>query len=184
MASLPHTQKVTYEEWLRMPEVKTKEEVVDGEIIIMPFPTWNHSEIAENLRDVILQQVDRRNIKVKAALFGLVIRKEPLTVRAPDLAIFQSSTIIELDGYIHSAPALAAEVVSPSNTRLKMQRKLADYASLGIPEVLLIFPDERTIEVLYLEEGVYQRQALLTDGILCPRLFPQVEIPIAAIWPS
>jgi len=37
MASLPNPQTVTYEEWLRMPEVTDAiEEVVDGEILIMP----------------------------------------------------------------------------------------------------------------------------------------------------
>ena len=37
MASLPNPQTVTYEEWLRMPEVTDAiEEVVDGEIRIMP----------------------------------------------------------------------------------------------------------------------------------------------------
>ncbi len=184
MASLPHTQKVTYEEWLRMPEVKTKEEVVDGEIIIMPAPKWKHSVIAQKLNNLILRQVNEAEIWVTIAVFDLVIRKEPLTVREPDLAVFHTSSIVERDGHIHSAPALVAEVISPSNTRLKMQRKLADYASTGIPEVLLLLPDERSVEVLYLEEGTYNRQAVPADGILRPRLFPQIEIPIAAIWPS
>ena len=48
MASLPHSKTVTYEEWLRMPEVK-REEVVNGEIRIMPAPSWNHGDIIENL---------------------------------------------------------------------------------------------------------------------------------------
>ena len=36
--------------------------------------------------------------------FGLVIRKQPLTSRVPDLAVFELSAIVEQDGYIHSAP--------------------------------------------------------------------------------
>ena len=37
MASLPQSTTVTYEEWLRMPEVQDAiEEVVNGEIRIMP----------------------------------------------------------------------------------------------------------------------------------------------------
>src|SRR5271165_2072566 len=46
MASLPHSKTVTYEEWLRMPEVGDAiEEVVNGEIQIMPAPGWDHCEI-------------------------------------------------------------------------------------------------------------------------------------------
>ena len=49
--------------------------------------------------------------------------------RVPDLAVFQASTIVEQDGYIHSAPQLAVEVLSPANTRREREEKLNDYAS-------------------------------------------------------
>jgi Uma2 family endonuclease len=62
--------------------------------------------------------------------------------------------------------------------------KLADYASLGVPEVWAFLPDDRTVEVLYLEDGQYRRQALLTEGILRPKFFPGVEVPISEIWPE
>jgi Uma2 family endonuclease len=40
MASLPNTKTVSYEEWLRMPEVDDQiEEVVNGEIRLMPPPS-------------------------------------------------------------------------------------------------------------------------------------------------
>jgi Uma2 family endonuclease len=43
MASLPNPRTVTYEEWLRMPEVTDFiEEVVDGEIPIMPPNKWGN----------------------------------------------------------------------------------------------------------------------------------------------
>ena len=42
MASLPNSKTVTYDEWLRMPEVTDAiEEVVDGEIRIMPPQNGN-----------------------------------------------------------------------------------------------------------------------------------------------
>lgn len=42
MASLPNSKTVMYEEWLRVPEVTdTIEEVVKGEIRIMPPAKWN-----------------------------------------------------------------------------------------------------------------------------------------------
>ena len=105
MASLPNSNAVTYEEWLRMPEVgDATEEVVNGEIRIMPPPKWKHSEIVDRLAARMWSQVDEREVKVKASQFGLIIRKSPLTSRVPDLAIFDASTMVEQDGYIHSAP--------------------------------------------------------------------------------
>ena len=78
MASLPKSSTITYEEWLRMPEVTDAiEEVVNGEIRIMPAPKWNHSEIVENLQYALLAQLDRRAFRVKVSEFGLIIRKSP-----------------------------------------------------------------------------------------------------------
>src|ERR1041384_4422418 len=165
MASVPNSQRVTYEEWLQMPEVSEGiEEVVDGEIRIMPAPKWNHSEIVDRLARRINVQVDERDVTVKVAVFGLIIRKSPLTSRVPDLAVFERKSIVVRDGYIHTPPQLVVEVLSPANTRLERQEKLADYASLGVPEMWVFSPEARTVEVLVLEHGQFRRSAVLADG--------------------
>ena len=182
MASLPHSKTVTYEEWLRMPEVR-REEVVNGEIRIMPAPSWNHGKVVLRLYDSIGPQVDARLVSVVCIPFDLIIRRQPLTTREPDLAMFDTSTIVEEDGRIHSAPQLIVEVLSPSNTRREREEKLADYASLGVPEVWHIGRD-RTVEVLYLEDGHLRSHAILADGVLTPKHFPNVQIRISEIWPD
>jgi Uma2 family endonuclease len=185
MASLPNAKPVTYEEWLTMPEVQDAiEEVVNGEIRIMPAPKWNHSEIIDDLADAFKAQVDRRHVRVKVSDFGLIIRRRPLTSRVPDLAVFDRSTIVEKDGYIHSAPQLIVEALSPANTPRDIEEKLADYASIGVPEVWHLYPVSRTVEVLLLENRVYGRSQPLASGTLQPKLFPHVSIDIATIWPD
>jgi len=183
MASLPHSKTVTYEEWLRMPEVKN-EEVVNGEIRIMPSPLLPHARIIQSLYDLIRPQVDRREVEIFTATFDLIISRAPLTARVPDLAVCKVGTIIERDGRMHSAPQLIVEVRSPSNTGRERAEKLADYARLGVPEVWALSPDHRTVEVLYLEDGQLRRHALLAEGVLKPRHFPGVQVDIAAIWPD
>ena len=185
MASLPNPQTVTYEEWLRMPEVTDFiEEVVDGEIRISPPAKWEHALIVTNVRYVLSAQLARRECHVMDSSFGLVIRKAPLTSRVPDLAVFRKSTIVEQDGYIHSAPQLVVEVLSPGNTRRERERKLEDYASLGVPEMWVVSPEARTVEVLYLENGFLRSAQALTQGVLEPKHFPGVQIQIAGIWPD
>jgi Uma2 family endonuclease len=185
MASLPNPQTVTYEEWLRMPEVTDFiEEVVDGEIRIMPPNKWKHTVIVANLRDALVAQLNRHEVQVVDSSFGLVICKAPLTSRVPDVAVFRKSTLVERDGYIHSAPQLVVEVLSPGNTRRERERKLVDYASLGVPEMWVVSPEARTVEVLYLENGFLRSAQALTQGVLEPRQFPGVQIHIAEIWPD
>jgi Uma2 family endonuclease len=153
MASLPKTGTVTYKEWLRLPVTEGRDEAVNGEIQIMPPAKWKHALIVERLRAALHAQVDTRRVIVGAASFGLVIRKQHLT-RAPDLAVFELRSIVEQDGYIHSAPQLLVEVWSPG------------------------------VEVFYLVDGALRQSQILTAGILKPKHFPGVQIDIAGIWPD
>jgi len=185
MASLPKSGVVTYEEWLRMPEVQDAiEEVVNGEITIMPPNKLNHAVVVQKLFSALAAQLDQRHFLVVVANFGLIISKSPLTSRVPDLAVFDLSTLVEQDGYIHSAPQLAVEVLSPANTRREREEKLNDYAAIGTPEVWVISPEAKTVEILVLEDARLHRSAILAEGVLKPVRFPGVEINIADIWPA
>jgi Uma2 family endonuclease len=90
---------------------------------------------------------------------------------------------VEQDGYIHSAPELVVEVLSPANTRMERAEKLRDYESLGVPEVWVVSPETQTVEVLSLKDGRLSTTALLREGQLKPTHLPGVSVDIAAIWP-
>ena len=51
-------------------------------------------------------------------------------------------------------------------------------------EVSIVSPEARTVEVLLLEGGHFHRSQILADGLLQPKLFPQVQVDIARIWPD
>lgn len=185
MATLPKTGTVTYEEWLRMPVVQEgREEVVNGEIRIMPPNKSPHPKVMRALQVLFLSQLDLAKAECFASTFGLVIRTEPLTCRSPDVAVFERSTMVERDGYYHSAPQLAIEVLFPSETRKEIAEKLRDYESIGTEEVWLVSPEAATVEVLLLQDAQLRRSAILAEGILQPKHFPSVQIDISRIWPE
>lgn len=179
------TSKVlTYEEWLTLPEVEGVEEVVNGVIVTMPPNKILHAYIVEDLADLLKAKLDRSTAQVLVATFGLVIRRDPLALRVPDLAVFQSDNIVEQDGYIHSAPELVVEVLSPANSRSECAEKLRDYESLGVPEVWVVSPEAQTVEVLRLQDGRLTTASLLREGQLKPKRFPGAAIDIPSIWPK
>ncbi len=179
------TKLVTYEEWLNMPEVQDAiEEVVNGEIRIMPAPKFEHALVVEALRHALGGQVDRKAVLVLDTQFGLIIRRAPLTSRVPDLAMFRKSSMVVVDGYIHSPPELIVEVLSPANTPSERESKLRDYESLGVPEIWVLSPEARTFEVLHLKEAKLTTVALLREGTLRPTQFPEVTVDIATVWPD
>jgi Uma2 family endonuclease len=115
---------------------------------------------------------------------GLVIRKTPLTCRAPDIVVFDRASLVEADGYFHSAPILSIEVLSRSETRRQTAEKIADYESIGVREVWVVSLQASTIKVLLLENGRFRRTAILAEGILTLRDLPDVQIDVARIWPD
>jgi len=175
---------LTYEEWLKMPEAEGIEEVVRGETRKMPPNKWNHVRIVEELARQLRAQLDPQAVFVVTSVFGLVIRRDPVTTRVPDIAVFIRKNVVEQDGYIHSAPELVVEVLSPANTRAERTEKLTDYESLGVPEVWVVSPEAQTVEVMLLKEGRLNTAALLREGQLRPSQFPGAAIDIASIWPE
>ena len=178
------SKALTYEEWLALPEVEGVEEVVNGEILKMPPNKLVHAYTVENLADLLKEKLDRATVRVFVTIFGLVIRREPLTTRVPDIAVFIRSNVVEKDGYIHSAPELVVEVLSPANTRSERGAKLLDYESLGVPEVWVVSPEAQTVEVLLLQDGKLSTTLLLRQGQLTPTRFPEATVDISAIWPK
>jgi Uma2 family endonuclease len=183
MASLPNTKLVTYEEWLETPKDKN-EEVVNGEVRIRPVGRVNDARIVASLTAGLLTQVDTAKFDVLTGSFAIVIRLIPLSCRTPDIAVFDRAAFVEVDGYFRSAPDLAVEVLSPRNTPRDVRQKIADYASLGLPELWVFSQDDRTVEVLLLEDGRLRQNAILSQGVLKPTRFPHVQIDIASIWPD
>jgi Uma2 family endonuclease len=181
MATTPKV--INYEEWLKLPEAEGVEEVVNGEIRKMPLNKIRHADTVENLSDLLKSQLDRQLVQVRVNTFGLVIRQEPLTTRVPDIAVSIKNNIVEQDGYIHSAPELIVEVLSPANTRAERTEKLKDYESLGVPEVWVVSPEAQTVEVMLLKDGRLSTSALLREGQLRPAHFPEASITIETIWP-
>src|SRR5215469_17648461 len=55
MATTP--KLLTYEEWLKLPEVEGIEEVVNGEVRKMPPNKWNHTRVNERLASQLRSQL-------------------------------------------------------------------------------------------------------------------------------
>jgi Uma2 family endonuclease len=62
----------------------------------MPPNKILHADTVENLTDLLKAQLDRKIVQVRVSTFGLVIRRDPLTTRVPDIAVFVRKNVVEL----------------------------------------------------------------------------------------
>jgi Uma2 family endonuclease len=76
---------------------------------------------------------------------------------------------------LQQAPFLVVEIWSPEDKPSEWQTKLRDYRNLGIPYILVIYPDEPRF-VLYTQDSEEE----LKDGILRTKN-PVIEVPLLEI---
>jgi Uma2 family endonuclease len=174
---------LAYRNWLRLPNAENgTDEVVNGELRLVPTRLYPHAQIISNLIRCLSHLPE--NAAVYGSGIGLMISRDPLTCRSPDIAVFWRERMVIQDGLYWSAPDLIVEVLSPSENRRRKEEKLADYAAIGVPEVWLVSPEAETVEVRLLKEGRLQRTAILAEGSLQPSQFAGVAISIPAIFPE
>lgn len=183
MATVPGV--LTYEEWLRLPPVEDgTDEVVKGELRFMPPTRYPHAEVIRRLSLQLGNQVDQDRVLIYNSNFGLMISRDPLTCRSPDLAVYWREKMVIQDGLYWSPPDLVVEVISPSETKRRKNEKLADYASIGVPEAWLVSPEAQSIEIRLLSDRALRTTAIVVEGSLQPTRFPGVTVPVTAIWPD
>jgi len=178
------TRHLTYEEYLKSPEIKQRYEIVDGKMIMAPSPTLKHQTI---LRQIFLQIhnfVSEHGLgEVLFAPLDIVIQRNPLRTRQPDLLFVSKERSDILQPIIEGAPDLVAEISSPSNTRAAMEAKLADYGRLGVRECWIVSPDGGTVEVLELHQGSWRRLGLYGLGdTVRSQVLAGLELPVNEIF--
>lgn len=183
MATAAHI--LTYEEWLVLPPVEDgTDEVVNGELRFMPPTRYPHAEIIHLAIMAIIGQIDARRVGLLGSNLGLMITREPLTCRSPDLIMFTRERMEITDGLYWSPPGLIVEVLSPSENRRRKEEKLAGYAAIGVPEVWLVSPEAETVEVRQLKDGKLERITILAEDSLRPSQFPEVSVSIPDLFPD
>jgi Uma2 family endonuclease len=152
------TRKLTYEEYLAMPEMRCRYEIIDGEMIMAPSPIPIHQWIVGNfywgLRNFVMSR--RLGIVLMAPL-DIVIRRDPLRTRQPDILFLSAERSGITSGaqfrglrLLQHAPDLVIEILSPTNTRRELAEKLEDYRSIGVRECWIVSPEAQTVEVVRL----------------------------------
>ena len=155
------TRKLTYEEYLEGPEIKARFDIVDGVMIMAPTPTLVHQRILGKLFLLVNQFVSERQLgEVFFAPLDVIIQREPLRTRQPDLLFVSNDRAGIMEEVIQGPPNLVAEILSPSNTRKDMDDKLSDYGRLGVNECWLVSPEARTVEVLRLDQRILKRTSI------------------------
>jgi Uma2 family endonuclease len=168
-------QKLTLEEFLRLPEFDESFELVDGEVVLKMSPKFFHSR----LTSVFWSELSSwsSGIGQVAIEWSVVLKRRGQDwVPVPDL-LYVSYDRLAADWLEDSPcpvlPELAIEIVSPEQTFNQLVQKATDYLSAGLDRVWVVYPPMRSITVFYPDRPpeTYQGDRLLTDEI-----FPNLTV--------
>ncbi len=178
------THRLTYEEYLKTPEIKARFDIVDGVMTIAPTPTVAHQRILGKLFSKLHQFVSGQQLgEVLFAPVDVIIRREPLRTRQPDLLFVTNEHASILGDQVEGPPDLVVEILSPSNTRSDLEAKLSDYATLRVSECWLVSPEARSVEILGLTEGSWVRLGISGLGELVrSRVLPELDLAVDQLF--
>jgi Uma2 family endonuclease len=125
-------------------------ELVRGEVIELPPPMKIHGRVSVRVGFLLENYVRQRSYGyVTGNDSGVILERDPDTVRGPDLALYEDAQSFEElhPKYGENPPVLAVEVLSPNDKPGRVINIIFDYLNNGVRVVWLVDPPERTVEV-------------------------------------
>jgi Uma2 family endonuclease len=175
--------KLTYEQFRQLPDDGKRYELVRGEIHLTPAPTTKHQFVLRNLTGSLLQYLGQHPLG-ELAFAPLDVLLGGDTALQPDL-IFVSNARAKIihEAFVEGAPDLAVEVLSTSTAAHDRATKLPIYAEAGVPEVWLIDPQAKTVEILQLHGKKYLVDSILAgEQALTSSQFPGWQLPLGELF--
>jgi Uma2 family endonuclease len=148
-----HWTYADYKAW----ELKPREryEIIHGDAYAMSAPNTRHQEILMELSKQFAIFLTGKPCRVYAAPFDVRLFYEEDdsddTVVQPDLTVICDAKKRGKEG-CRGAPDFVAEILSPSNTAIEMQRKFNVYREAGVAEYWVLDGEDKTLTA-YLFEG-------------------------------
>ena len=173
--------KLTYEDYMRIPEDGRRHEIVDGEHKVNPAPGTYHQTLSRRIQFQLYAQVEEPGL---GAVFDAPVdlQLSDSDVVQPDLVlVLTKNRNIITPAKIKGVPDLVVEILSQSTATLDRQVKKRLYQASRIPEYWLVDPDEHTLEQYCLEGGRYTLKGKQTETVIFTRL-PDVSVDLGKVW--
>jgi Uma2 family endonuclease len=175
------TTRLTFEEFEKLPEQEGRHyELDEGELVMEPSPTFLHNRIRYRIARLLTEYVERRQSGEIIEEMDFRLGRD--TVRNPDVAFVTAGHLKRIDvnrSPVDGAPALAIEVISPTNSAEETAKKTRQYLRAGCQSVWIVYPALRMVEV-HSFKGVRRIEGpeMLQDE----KVLPGFSIKLSAIF--
>lgn len=157
----PMLKPMTAGEYYSRPESMLPEQLLDGELVVSPAPTFEHQVAVRNVFNLLQSLIPGGGV-----YFAPVdIRLDAQTVVQPDVFWLSGSSRCQLiNERLQGPPELIVEVLSPATARYDRSTKFSIYERFGVPEYWIVDLDVHAIEVWTMRDGLLQRAGNFLAG--------------------
>jgi Uma2 family endonuclease len=146
------TKRYTVEEFMRLPEPPdgAKQELVQGEVVTMPPPHFDHGEVQLAIGSLLRDFVRKHRLGRVTTESGLITERDPDSVRGPDVAYWNKDQVPlgeKVEGYPDAVADLCVEVISEKKRRSGLKKKLKEYFKRGVRMVWVVDTEAQTVTV-------------------------------------
>lgn len=183
--SRPISRKLTYEDYVGLPDDGLRYELLDGELAVTPSPRTRHQHVSRELLVAIATWIKAREL---GAVFGApcdVILDE-FTVVVPDIVyVSQSRSALITERAVEGPPDLVIEILSPGTEHRDRDAKMKLYARCGVSWYWIVDPEQRTVEVYERLGSRYAEPEIHVGGVVMRCTVPAgLDIDLTEVWPD
>lgn len=159
-------------------------ELLDGEVVYLAPANLEHGYLVAVIASLLNGYVRPRALGwVLAGDTGIILRRDPDRLRAPDVCFFARERFPGgrlPNRFSTLVPDLIVEVVSPGDRRSEIIDKTAEWVRAGARLVWVVYPGTRTVVTT---DGANPSRVLhLHDTLSGEPVLPGFSTPIAAIF--
>jgi len=169
---------MTADELLAMPDDGMKHELVEGALLTMAPPGWDHGDIAAEIAMQMRAFVKARRLGKVVVETGFILKRDPDTVRGPDVSFVQTDRVVRTRKYYQGSPDIAVEVMSPDDRYSEVREKVREYLQAGTSVVIVVDPAKQ-IAWSYTPE---ERRLTIDDALTAPGVLPGWELPLRELF--
>ena len=160
-------------------------ELIYGETYAMSAPNAYHQSILMELAKQIAVFMTGKPCKVYPAPYDVRLFYEEDenddTVVQPDISVVCDADKRGKEG-CHGPPDFIAEILSPSNTAIEMERKFALYREAGVREYWVLDPEHKTLHAYLLKDRAIFPRTYRASDTAPVEIFPGLSIELAPVF--
>jgi Uma2 family endonuclease len=139
---------LTEEQFLNLPQSDQRRELLDGELIELPYTKYSHDELTKRIFKLVTTVIPWERVWHET-----MYRLSPVSRVIPDISVDWPEQLV-VDDWKQGAPMLAIEIASRGNIAEELERKRTLYLQHGAAEVWIIYPETHTMLVSRRDGGM------------------------------